>query len=359
MVFVSIRVAQRGLHTKPPRLAHHAMQLKPRPEPLPQFKKVMVANRGEIATRVFRAVHELGKKSVAVYAKEDKGSIHLQKADESYVIGKSLGPVEAYLNYHDIIDVALRAEVDAIHPGYGFLSERSDFARACERAGIAFIGPSPDVMARMGDKVAARRAAIEAGIPVVPGTDHPITTAEEAVEFFKAHGGPIILKAAHGGGGRGMRRIDSLEEVEQAFKSASREALTAFGDGSMFIEKFVVHPRHIEVQLLGDHHGNVIHLYERDCSVQRRHQKVVEIAPAPHLAAEVRDRILKDALQIARHVGYQNAGTVEFLLDQTDATTSLKSTRVSRSSTPSPRRSPKSISCKRKSKSLKAKASAT
>ncbi|KAK0403442.1 hypothetical protein QR680_016918 [Steinernema hermaphroditum] len=314
MLLVSLRFARRGLHTKPPRLAQHAVQLKP--EPFRNFKKVMVANRGEIATRVFRAVHELGKRSVAVYAGEDRGSIHVQKADESYQIGRGLGPVEAYLNYNDIINVALRSGVDAIHPGYGFLSERSDFARACVNAGIVFIGPSPDVMARMGDKVAARRAAIEAGIPVVPGTDHPITTPAEAVEFFKTHGGPIILKAAYGGGGRGMRRIDRLEKVEEAFKSASREALTAFGDGSMFIEKFVVRPRHIEVQLLGDHHGNVIHLFERDCSVQRRHQKVVEIAPAPQLAPEVRDRMLSDALQIARHVGYQNAGTVEFLLDQ-------------------------------------------
>ncbi|KAK0403441.1 hypothetical protein QR680_016917 [Steinernema hermaphroditum] len=306
----SLRLGRHGTRAAPTLFRHYS-KIAPK-----KFHKVMVANRGEIATRVFRSLNELGKRSVAIYAAEDSTSAHIRKADESYLVGKGLEPVAAYLNYDNIIDIALQNNVDAIHPGYGFLSERSDFARACVNAGIVFIGPSPDVMARMGDKVAARRAAIEAGIPVVPGTDHPITTPAEAVEFFKTHGGPIILKAAYGGGGRGMRRIDRLEEVEEAFKSASREALTAFGDGSMFIEKFVVRPRHIEVQLLGDHHGNVIHLFERDCSVQRRHQKVVEIAPAPQLAPEVRDRMLSDALQIARHVGYQNAGTVEFLLDQ-------------------------------------------
>ncbi|XGW03860.1 hypothetical protein V3C99_015200 [Haemonchus contortus] len=206
--------------------------------------------------------------------------------------------------------------VDAIHPGYGFLSERADFARACSQAGICFIGPSPDVIARMGDKVAARQAAIEAGVQVVPGTSGPITAAKDAVEFAEHYGTPIILKAAHGGGGRGMRRVDKLEEVEDSFQRALSEAQAAFGDGSLFVEKFLERPRHIEVQLLGDNHGNLVHLHERDCSVQRRHQKVIEIAPAPALDPTIRENILSDAVRLGKHVGYQNAGTVEFLVDQ-------------------------------------------
>ncbi|WKY11881.1 hypothetical protein Q1695_003447 [Nippostrongylus brasiliensis] len=271
-----------------------------------EFKKVMVANRGEIAIRVFRALTELDMTSVAIYSEQDKHSMHRLKADEAYLVGKGLPPVAAYLTIDQIIDTALQHNVDAIHPGYGFLSERADFARACEHAGITFIGPSPDVMARMGDKVAARQAAIEAGVQVVPGTPGPITSAEEAIEFAKQYGTPIILKAAHGGGGRGMRRVDNIEELTQA----------AFGDGSLFVEKFVERPRHIEVQLLGDNHGGLIHLYERDCSVQRRHQKVVEIAPAPALPEGIREKILDDAVRLGKYVGYQNAGTVEFLVDQ-------------------------------------------
>ncbi|CAJ0577237.1 unnamed protein product, partial [Mesorhabditis spiculigera] len=281
-----------------------------------EFNKVMVANRGEIAIRVFRALTELNKTSVAIFSEQDKHSMHRLKADEAYLVGKGLPPVAAYLTIDQIIDTALKNNIDAIHPGYGFLSERADFAQACENAGIVFIGPSPDVMARMGDKVAARQAAIESGVQVVPGTSGPITKAEEAVEFVKEHGTPIILKAAYGGGGRGMRRVDKIEEVEEAFRRAYSEAQSAFGDGSLFVEKFVERPRHIEVQLLGDHHGNIVHLYERDCSVQRRHQKVVEIAPAPALPPGVRDKILADAIRLAKHVGYQNAGTVEFLVDQ-------------------------------------------
>ncbi|CAJ0961888.1 unnamed protein product, partial [Mesorhabditis belari] len=281
-----------------------------------EFNKVMVANRGEIAIRVFRALTELNKTSVAIYSEQDKHSMHRLKADEAYLVGKGLPPVAAYLTIEQIIDTALKNNIDAIHPGYGFLSERADFAQACENAGIVFIGPSPDVMARMGDKVAARQAAIEAGVQVVPGTSGPISTADEAVEFAKTYGTPIILKAAYGGGGRGMRRVDKIEDVEEAFRRAYSEAQSAFGDGSLFVEKFVERPRHIEVQLLGDHHGNIVHLYERDCSVQRRHQKVVEIAPAPALPPGVREKILDDAIRLAKHVGYQNAGTVEFLVDQ-------------------------------------------
>ncbi|EYC27024.1 hypothetical protein Y032_0009g478 [Ancylostoma ceylanicum] len=281
-----------------------------------EFKKVMVANRGEIAIRVFRALNELNITSVAIYSEQDKHSMHRLKADEAYMVGKGLPPVAAYLAIDQIIDTALQHKVDAIHPGYGFLSERSDFARACTQAGITFIGPSAEVMARMGDKVAARQAAIEAGVQVVPGTPGPITKVEEAVAFAEQYGTPIILKAAYGGGGRGMRRVDNLENVKESFQRAFSEAQAAFGDGSLFVEKFIERPRHIEVQLLGDNHGNLVHLYERDCSVQRRHQKVVEIAPAPAFPAETRKKILDDAVRIAKYVGYNNAGTVEFLVDK-------------------------------------------
>ncbi|XP_068147146.1 pyruvate carboxylase, mitochondrial isoform X2 [Drosophila tropicalis] len=280
------------------------------------IRSVLVANRGEIAIRVFRACTELGIKSVAVYSEQDKMHMHRQKADESYMVGKGLPPVEAYLNIPEIIRVCKENDVDAVHPGYGFLSERSDFAQAVIDAGLRFIGPSPKVVQNMGDKVAARVAAIEAGVPIVPGTDGPVTTKEEALDFCKKHGLPVIFKAAYGGGGRGMRVVRKMEEVEESFQRASSEAKAAFGNGAMFIEKFIERPRHIEVQLLGDKAGNVVHLYERDCSVQRRHQKVVEIAPAPRLPAEIRDKMTEAAVRLARHVGYENAGTVEFLADE-------------------------------------------
>ncbi|XP_037086554.1 pyruvate carboxylase, mitochondrial-like isoform X1 [Pollicipes pollicipes] len=279
------------------------------------IKKLMVANRGEISIRVMRACTELGIRSVAVYSEQDTMHMHRLKADESYLIGKGLPPVEAYLNIPEIIRVAKHNDVDAIHPGYGFLSERADFAQACVDAGIRFVGPAPDVVRRMGDKVAARRAAIEAGVRVVPGTDQPVTSTEEAVRFCQKHGLPVIFKAAYGGGGRGMRVVRNMEDVEENFQRATSEAKAAFGNGAMFIERFIENPRHIEVQVMGDKAGNVVHLYERDCSVQRRHQKVVEIAPAPNLDPEVRDQMTADAVKLCRHVGYENAGTVEFLLD--------------------------------------------
>ncbi|XP_050344188.1 pyruvate carboxylase, mitochondrial isoform X4 [Nymphalis io] len=279
------------------------------------IRSVLVANRGEIAIRVFRACTELGIRSVAIYSEQDRLQMHRQKADESYLVGKGLPPVEAYLSIPEIIRVAKENNVDAVHPGYGLLSERSDFADAVIKAGLRFIGPSPLVVQQMGDKVAARKAAIEAKVPIVAGTDGPITTKEEALEFCKQHGLPVIFKAAYGGGGRGMRVVREMGEVTSAFERASSEALGAFGNGSMFIERFIERPRHIEVQLLGDKAGNVVHLYERDCSVQRRHQKVVEIAPAPGLDPEIRNRMTDCAVHLARHVGYENAGTVEFLLD--------------------------------------------
>uniref|UniRef100_A0AC35TWS7 Pyruvate carboxylase n=1 Tax=Rhabditophanes sp. KR3021 TaxID=114890 RepID=A0AC35TWS7_9BILA len=279
------------------------------------FKKVMVANRGEIAIRVFRALTEMNKTSVSIYAKQDQNSIHRLKSDESYLVGEGLPAIPAYLGIDNIIDVALKNQIDAIHPGYGFLSERADFALACENAGIAFIGPPSAVLARMGDKVAARSAAIEAGIHIIPGTDGTVTCAEEVKDFGNKYGFPIILKAAFGGGGRGMRVIKTEAEIEDGYKRAYSEAHSAFGDGSIFVEKYVERPRHIEVQLLGDKHGNLVHLFERDCSIQRRHQKVIEIAPAPMLDVDARDRMLNDALKLGNHVGYENAGTVEFLLD--------------------------------------------
>ncbi|TKS92771.1 Pyruvate carboxylase, mitochondrial [Collichthys lucidus] len=293
------------------RFAHSAPKSEYRP-----IKKVMVANRGEIAIRVFRACTELGIRTVAVYSEQDTGQMHRQKADEAYLIGKGLPPVAAYLDIPDIIRVAKDNNVDAIHPGYGFLSERSDFAQACADAGVMFIGPSPETVRKMGDKVEARSLAISAGVPVVPGTDAPIASLQEAQVFAQTYGFPIIFKAAYGGGGRGMRVVREYEELEENYQRAYSEALTAFGNGALFVEKFIEKPRHIEVQILGDKYGNVIHLYERDCSIQRRHQKVVEIAPAFQLDPHLRDRLHADAVNLAKQVGYENAGTVEFLVDR-------------------------------------------
>ncbi|KAK2862807.1 hypothetical protein Q5P01_002340 [Channa striata] len=293
------------------RSAHSAPQSEYRP-----IKKVMVANRGEIAIRVFRACTELGIRTVAVYSEQDTGQMHRQKADEAYLIGKGLPPVAAYLHIPDIIRVAKDNNVDAIHPGYGFLSERADFAQACADAGVQFVGPTPETVRKMGDKVEARSLAISAGVPVVPGTDSPIASLQEAQVFAQTYGFPIIFKAAYGGGGRGMRVVREYEELEENYQRAYSEALTAFGNGALFVEKFIEKPRHIEVQILGDKYGNVIHLYERDCSIQRRHQKVVEIAPAFQLDPHLRDRLHSDAVNLAKQVAYENAGTVEFLVDK-------------------------------------------
>uniref|UniRef100_A0A6G1SBC2 Pyruvate carboxylase n=1 Tax=Aceria tosichella TaxID=561515 RepID=A0A6G1SBC2_9ACAR len=280
------------------------------------FKKILVANRGEIAVRVFRACTELGKRSVAIYSEQDKMQMFRQKADESYLVGKGLPPVQAYLSISDILKIARDNQVDAIHPGYGFLSERADFAQACKDNGIKFIGPSPEVMAQMGDKVEARKSAIAAGVQVVPGTDEPIQHVDEAIKFCKEHGLPVIFKAAFGGGGKGMRVVKTFDELEENFRRAQSEAKAAFGNDQMFVERYIERPRHIEVQLMGDHHGNIVHLFDRDCSIQRRHQKVVEIAPAPNLDPKVRENIASDALKLARFVSYQGAGTAEFLVDQ-------------------------------------------
>lgn len=279
------------------------------------MKKVMAANRGEIAIRIFRACTELGLRTVAIYSHEDELSIHRYKADEAYLIGQPGDPVGTYLDQDAIIDLALRHGVDAIHPGYGFLSENAEFARKCAEAGVIFIGPTPEVLEALGDKVSARRLAQKAGVPVIPGTDKPVQSADEIKAFADAHGYPLMLKAAFGGGGRGMRILRGPEDVEPAFERAFSEAKAAFGRGDLFCERLVERPRHIEVQLLGDTHGNCVHLYERDCSIQRRHQKVIEVAPAVDLGGALRQSLFDSALRVAQAVGYSNAGTVEFLVD--------------------------------------------
>ncbi|KIX06573.1 pyruvate carboxylase [Rhinocladiella mackenziei CBS 650.93] len=283
-----------------------------------QLKKILVANRGEIPIRIFRTAHELSLQTVAVFSYEDRLGMHRQKADEAYMIGKrgQYTPVGAYLAGDEIIKIALAHGVQMIHPGYGFLSENSEFARKVEEAGIIFVGPSYQVIESLGDKVSARRLAMKCDVPVVPGTEGPVAKFEEVKAFTDQYGFPIIIKAAFGGGGRGMRVVRDQESLKGAFERATSEAKSAFGNGTVFVERFLDRPKHIEVQLLGDNHGNVVHLYERDCSVQRRHQKVVELAPAKDLPAEVRDAILNDAVKLAKSVHYRNAGTAEFLVDQ-------------------------------------------
>ncbi|KAH8180010.1 carbamoyl-phosphate synthase L chain, ATP binding domain-containing protein [Sarocladium implicatum] len=283
-----------------------------------QVNKILVANRGEIPIRIFRTAHELSLHTVAVFSYEDRLSMHRQKADEAYVIGKrgQYTPVGAYLAGDEIIKIALEHGVQMIHPGYGFLSENAEFARNVEKAGLIFVGPTHQVIDSLGDKVSARKLAIAAEVPVVPGTEDAVATFEEVKAFTDQYGFPIIIKAAYGGGGRGMRVVREAESLKESFERATSEAKSAFGNGTVFVERFLDRPKHIEVQLLGDNHGNIVHLYERDCSVQRRHQKVVEIAPAKDLPAETRDAILNDAVKLAKSVNYRNAGTAEFLVDQ-------------------------------------------
>lgn len=279
-----------------------------------RFTKILVANRGEIAIRLFRAATELGLRTVGVYSYEDRHSIHRYKADEAWMIGEEGQPLRAYLDIEAILAIATRRGVDAIHPGYGFLSENPTFARRCAEEGIVFIGPPAEVIDKLGDKLAARRIAIEAGVPVIPGTDEPLPDADTAADWAEEHGYPVMLKALFGGGGRGMRRAWNRKELLEAFDAAEREAATAFGKGDLFLEKLVHQPRHIEIQVLGDSAGNVVHLFERDCSVQRRNQKVVEVAPAAGISDALREALYADALKVARHVGLVNAATVEFLV---------------------------------------------
>ncbi|GGY08741.1 pyruvate carboxylase [Streptomyces tanashiensis] len=278
------------------------------------FRKVLVANRGEIAIRAFRAGYELGARTVAVFPHEDRNSLHRLKADEAYEIGEPGHPVRAYLSVAEIIRAARLAGADAVYPGYGFLSENPELARACEEAGITFVGPSAQTLELTGNKARAVAAAREAGVPVL-GSSAPSTDVDELVAAAESIGFPVFVKAVAGGGGRGMRRVEDPAALRESIEAAAREAESAFGDATVFLEKAVVDPRHIEVQILADGEGNVIHLYERDCSLQRRHQKVIELAPAPNLDPVVRQRICDDAVRFARQIGYRNAGTVEFLLD--------------------------------------------
>lgn len=279
------------------------------------FRKVLVANRGEIAIRAFRAGFELGAGTVAVFPHEDRNSLHRLKADEAYEIGEPGHPVRAYLSVEEIVAAAKKAGADAVYPGYGFLSENPDLARACEDEGITFVGPSADILELTGNKARAVKAARDAGVPVL-GSSEPSSDVDALIAAAEEIGFPVFVKAVAGGGGRGMRRVQEPAQLRESIEAAAREAESAFGDPTVFIEKAVVEPRHIEVQILADGEGNVIHLYERDCSVQRRHQKVVELAPAPNLPSELRDRICADAVKFARQIGYRNAGTVEFLLDR-------------------------------------------
>ncbi len=282
------------------------------------FKKILIANRGEIAIRIMRAANEMGKKTVAVFAEEDKLGLHRFKADEAYRIGAGLGPVAAYLSIDEIIRVAKASGADAIHPGYGLLSENPDFVDACVQNGITFIGPRAETMRALGDKASARRVAMEAGVPVVPATevlgDDMAKVKRQAAEV----GYPLMLKASWGGGGRGMRPIASEKELEEKVREGRREAEAAFGNGEGYLEKMILKARHVEVQILGDKHGEIYHLFERDCSVQRRNQKVVERAPAPYLTEAQRQEVCELGRKICAHVNYECAGTVEFLMDMED-----------------------------------------
>lgn len=279
-----------------------------------RINKVLVANRGEIAIRVFRACTELNIKTVAIYSKEDSGSYHRYKADEAYLVGEDKKPIDAYLDIDGIIEIAKMSDVDAIHPGYGFLSENIHFAKRCEEEGFIFIGPNLKHLDMFGDKVKARTQAELAQIPVIPGSAGPVTEVDEVIAFGKEYGFPLIIKASLGGGGRGMRIVNHPDEIKQSFERAKSEAKAAFGNDEVYLEKFIQNPKHIEVQIIGDSFGNIIHLYERDCSVQRRHQKVVEVAPCVSISEDLRNRICDAAVDLMKNVDYLNAGTVEFLV---------------------------------------------
>jgi pyruvate carboxylase subunit A len=277
------------------------------------FRKVLIANRGEVALRIIRACKELGIKTVAIYSEADARSLYVKKADESYLIPGD--PIWAYLDYVRIVDLAKSVGADAIHPGYGFLAENADFARFCQRRGITFIGPKPEHIEIFGDKVKAKSMMKKLGIPTVPGVDQPLKDPTDALHYAKEIGFPVILKSAYGGGGRGMRVVKKEEEMLPLFESAYREAETFFGKGDLFIEKYLENPKHIEVQIIGDKYGNVIHLGERDCSIQRKHQKIIEVTPCPVLPKDMRSKMLGLSVRAMMQVGYESAGTLEFLVD--------------------------------------------
>ena len=280
-----------------------------------KIQKLLVANRGEIAIRVLRAASELGIRTIAVFTFEDRYSLHRFKADEAYQIGADNDPLKPYLDIEEIIRIAKQNKVQAIHPGYGFLSENVNFSKRCFEEGLIFIGPRPEVMEQLGDKVKSKMVARACGVPVIEDNKEKLTSAEVALKEARRIGFPVIFKASAGGGGRGMRVIHQEDTLEKSFNEAKREAGNAFGDDTIFIEKYVDDPKHIEVQILGDNYGNIVHLFERDCSVQRRFQKVVEMAPAPSLKQETKEKLYEYALKLAHHVKYNNAGTAEFLVD--------------------------------------------
>ena len=279
------------------------------------FSKVLVANRGEIAIRIFRTLRELGMTPVAVYSEADRGSLHVELADEAYLLGPG-PPGESYLAQERVLDAARQARAEAIHPGYGFLAENASFARAVEEAGLVWVGPPPEAIEVMGSKVAARERMHAAGVPIIPGTTEPVDTAEEVLRLGDELGWPIAIKASAGGGGKGLKVVRSAEEVDRAFESARREGEAYFSNPAVYVERYLEDPRHVEVQVLADAHGNVIHLGERDCTIQRRHQKLVEETPSPAVSDELRDRVGKIAVDAARAVGYRSAGTIEGLLSQ-------------------------------------------
>ncbi|MFG6120776.1 acetyl-CoA carboxylase biotin carboxylase subunit [Thalassobacillus sp. B23F22_16] len=279
------------------------------------FKKVLIANRGEIAARIIRTCKKMNIATVAVYSEADEQAPYVKEADESFLIGKPRVN-ESYLNIDNILHAAKESGAEAIHPGYGLLSENAGFAKRCREAGFTFIGPSEDVMATMGDKVAARQAMKEAGVPIVPGTDQAVTDVEEAKAYANEFGYPVMLKAAAGGGGIGMQAVNDDDELEKAFEGNSKRAESFFGNGTMFLEKQILNPRHIEIQVLADSHGNAVHLFERECSIQRRHQKVVEEAPSPFLSESTRNDMGETAIQAVQALHYKNAGTIEFLVDR-------------------------------------------
>ncbi len=279
------------------------------------FQKILIANRGEIAVRIIRACRELGIKSVAVYSEADKEALHTQLADEAICIGKA-APADSYLNMERILSAAIASKAEAIHPGFGFLSENAKFAERCEKCKVAFIGPSADVIHRMGDKQEARKTMMEAGVPVVPGTKEAVYSAKEGQKIADEIGYPVMIKAASGGGGKGMRIARSAMEFADNFKVAQQESVNAFGDDTMYIEKYVESPRHIEIQILADKFGNVVSLGERDCSIQRRHQKMIEESPSAALDEKLRKKMGEVAVKAAKAAKYENAGTIEFLLDK-------------------------------------------
>lgn len=279
-----------------------------------KIKKILIANRGEIAIRVMRTCRELDIETVAIYSEADRTSLHVRYAHEAYYVGKAPSS-ESYLNIEKILEVAKSCNADAIHPGYGFLSENAEFAKRCKEEGIIFIGPSPEVIVQMGDKIQAREAMTAAGIPIVPGTDGEIETEEEVLKVIDEIGLPIMIKASAGGGGKGMRLVKDHSEVVSAVRAARSEAKSSFGNDAVYIEKYITSPHHIEFQIMADQHGNVVHLFERECSVQRRHQKMIEETPSPLMTQELRDEMGKSAVEAAKAVNYYGAGTIEFLVD--------------------------------------------